>query len=125
MGQRPYKEYRAINGIVVRRSFGNLMTNYTLELVYENTSEQNVTAIWNHYHNFQNQNYRFFLPDTVFQGYSIASSAFLVLSPALGNRMQNPSGIRWYYAEPPVIESVVKSLSNVTVKLIGELDIVF
>ena len=39
----------------------------------------------------------------------------------LQNKTIYASGIEWLYAEPPSISSVIKDISTVTVKLVGEM----
>jgi hypothetical protein len=40
LGQYPVKTYRAMSGAVVRRSFGNKAFGYTLDLQFENVTEE-------------------------------------------------------------------------------------
>ena len=118
MGELPIKEYRALNGAIVRRAFGNRRFGYQLSLSFDNISETVLSELWDHYHNNQTVN-GFFIPDSVFSGYgskeaSDKNASFI----ARANRM---STIVWYYAEPPQIESVSTSYSTVQVSLVGEL----
>jgi hypothetical protein len=119
MGQAPVKEYRALNGVVVRRSFGNKRFAYLLNLTFENIPESSLALLWDHYHNNQNLQNGFSLPDEVFNGYSTDSE--LGLPIGFKSRINRMSDIVWFYAEPPNIESVVVSYSTVTVSLSGEL----
>jgi hypothetical protein len=118
MGQAPIKEYRALNGAIVRRSFGNQRFGYQLSLSFENISEQALSSIWDHYHDNQSMK-GFSLPDSIFSGYGsknavATASNFITRANRLGH-------IIWYYAEPPQIEGVAVSYSTVQVSLIGEL----
>lgn len=118
MGELPIKEYRALNGAIVRRAFGNRRFGYQLSLSFDNISEAILSQLWDHYHNNQTVN-GFSIPDSVFSGYgskeaSDTNASFI----ARANRM---STIVWYYAEPPQIESVSTSYSTVQVSLVGEL----
>lgn len=118
MGQLPIKEYRALNGVVVRRSFGNKRFGYQLSLVFEGINEQVVSSIWDHYHNNQTVN-GFSIPDSIFSGYGARYAADTNQSFILrANRMGH---IAWLYAEPPSIESISTSYSTVQVNLIGEM----
>lgn len=118
MGQAPIKEYRALNGAIVRRSFGNKRFGYQLSLSFENISEQVVSNIWDHYHDNQSMK-GFSLPDSIFSGYGSKSAVETASNfIARANRLDY---IIWYYAEPPQIESVSTSYSTVQVSLIGEL----
>lgn len=123
MAEPAYKEYRALNGVVVRRNFGNRMGNYILELVYENTKEENVIAIWEHYHSSSNQQNRFplnFFSLNIVTG-SSTGNIFAGMTSRLSSKL-NLSYIRWFYMEPPNIEAKERGRSTVTVKLVGELN---
>lgn len=126
MAEPARKEYRALNGVVVRRNFGNLMGNYLLDLVFENITETNVILIWDHYHNANNQQNRFELqlglvgpvldplaPDRF--------GTFAGMSSSLSSKL-NLTYIKWFYVEPPSVEANERGLSTVTVKLVGELN---
>lgn len=118
MGQLPIKEYRALNGAIVKRSFGNQRFAYQLSLSFDNIPETSLSSLWDHYHD--NQTVKgFSLPDEVFSGYGAQYASdrgqdFILRA----NRMDN---IIWYYAEPPQIESVSTSYSTVQISLVGEL----
>jgi hypothetical protein len=111
LGQYPIKTYRAMSGVTVRRSFGNRAFGYTLDLQFNNVPEATVNAIIDHYNGQGGGTLGFALPSTVFAGYS----------STLQDEVQTPTGIEWLYADPPSISSVLKDLSNVTVKLVGEM----
>ena len=118
MGQLPIKEYRALNGAMVRRAFGNRRFGYQLSLSFDNINEIALCQLWDHYHNNQTVS-GFTIPDTVFSGYGSQEA-----SEKGANFIARASGITsiaWYYAEPPQIESVSTSYSTVQVSLIGEL----
>lgn len=111
MGEYPVKTYRALSGKTVRRSFGNRPFGFTLELDFENVAESTVQAVINHYNTQQGQTIGFGLPDAVFAGLSAATIALI----------KAPSQTLWFYVEPPAIEAVYRSISNVSVSLIGDL----
>jgi hypothetical protein len=119
MGQQPIKEYRALNGAVVRRSFGNQRFAYLLNLTFENIPEKPLTLLWNHYHDNRNLQNGFALPEIIFNGYSTDEQ--IGRPEGFKSRMDNLTNIIWFYIEPPQIESVVLSYSTVQVRLSGEL----
>jgi hypothetical protein len=119
MGQAPIKQYQTLNGVVVRRSFGNVRFNYELSLSFNNANEEIVAQLWDHYHDNQTLQKGFSIPDEVFSGYSTNES--LPTPVGLISRMNRMSEIVWHYAEPPQIESVALSYSNVQIKIIGQL----
>lgn len=111
LGQYPVKTYRAMSGAVVRRSFGNKAFGYTLDLEFANIPEATVNTIIDHYNGQQGGTLGFAIDAAVFAGYTVT----------LQGKVRNPSGIEWLYAEPPGISSVIKDISTVTVKLVGEM----
>lgn len=121
MAEPARKEYRALNGVVVRRNFGNLMGNYLLDLVFENITETNVILIWDHYHNANNQQNRFQLQFDPSLSPLAGFGTFAGMSSSLSSKL-NLTYIKWFYVEPPNIEANERGLSTVTVKLIGELN---
>lgn len=119
MGQPPIKEYRALNGVVVRRSFGNQRFSYELTLSFNNIPEKSLSQIWNHYHDNLNIKNGFNLPSAIFSGYR--TNEAIGRDEGFLSRMQALTNIKWHYAQPPQIESVYGSLSTVQVVLFGEL----
>jgi len=111
LGQYPVKTYRAMSGAVVRRSFGNKAFGYTLDLEFANVPEATVNTIIDHYNGQQGGTLGFAIAPFVFAGYTVT----------LQGKVRNPSGIEWLYAEPPSVSSVIKGISTVTVKLVGEM----
>ena len=111
LGQYPVKTYRAMSGAVVRRSFGNKAFGYMLDLEFANVSEATVNTIIDHYNGQQGGTLGFAIDGTVFLGYTVA----------LQTKAFYPSGIEWLYAEPPSVSTVIKDISTVTVKLVGEM----
>jgi hypothetical protein len=119
MGQAPIKEYRALNGAIVRRSFGNKRFGYVVELTFQNIAEASVSLIWDHYHDNQNLQNGFAIPDSILSGYS--TNEAIGRPEGLISRVNRMSNIAWFYIEPPSIESTGRSRSTVQVRLAGEL----
>lgn len=119
MGEPPIKLYRSLNGTVVRRSFGNKLANYQVELKFNGVSESKLAQFWDHYHDTRNLNNGFSLPDIVFKGYR--TNAKIGRNEGFVDRINRMNSIEWYYAEPPSIESISTSFSNVSITLVGEL----
>ena len=111
LGQYPVKTYRAMSGAVVRRSFGNKPFGVTLDLEFANVPEATVNTIIDHYNTQQGGTLGFTLPFESLPGYSDTLRAKVI----------NSVNIEWLYAEPPSISSVIKDISTVTVKLVGEM----
>jgi hypothetical protein len=119
LGEAPIKSYRALNGVVVRRSFGNRFFRYGLDLTFDNITEQSLALIWDHYHDTVNLRDGFALPDAIFSGYS--TNERLGSNIGFISRANRMNSIIWFYEGPPQVQSVVTSYSTVSVKLIGEL----
>jgi len=111
-GNYPSKEYRSLSGVVAKRSFGNRATGYALEVEFANISENDMRSILNHYEGENGTLNSFTLPTTLTAGYGTAASNDL---------LEPNAAIRWFYAEPPQIQSVLRDLSTVRVRFIGEL----
>lgn len=130
MGEVPIKTYRALNGAVVRRAFGNLRYNYELTLTFQNVKEKDVSAIWIHYQDNFNALNGFNLPATIFSGYNTDTATrpnegFLSRIAGVATITGVSSGtppIKWYYTQPPQIESVYRDISTVQVQLSGNLN---
>lgn len=115
MGEYPVKTYRALSGKVVRRSFGNRPFGATLDLSFENISEDSLALLYDHYHAQQGTTTGFTIPNETLAG--------LTTSSTLGTQLKQGgpySGLSWFYAEVPSIESVYRGLSSVSVKLVAE-----
>lgn len=123
MGELPVKTYRALSGVTVRRVFGNKQLGYTLTLEYKNIADSGgellrgtgrAVDIIDHYNDVSTTLGTFELPDKVFAG----------MTDRLESKIQQPySNLRWRYAEPPTIKSVIEGVSTVSVKLVGEIKV--
>ena len=111
LGQFPVKTYRAMSGVVLRRSFGNKPFGYTLDLEFANVPEATVNLIIDHYNTQGGGTLGFVIPTAVFQGYT----------STLQGKVRTAAGIEWLYSEPPSVSSVIKGISSVTVRLVGEI----
>lgn len=120
MGEVPIKTYRALNGAVVRRTFGNLRFNYELTLTFQNIKEKDVSLIWDHYHDNLNAVNGFDLPSSIFTGYN--TNATIGRNEGFLSRIQALTAVKWYYTQPPRIESVYLGVSTVQVQLSGNLN---
>jgi hypothetical protein len=112
LGDYPVKTYRALNGAIVKRTFGNKMFGFELQIDYINIKDDSTKKILDHYTTAQGTLDSFSLPAELFA--DMAST----LSPAINT----PSGVKWRYAEAPSVDHVYKGISNVAVSFIGDLD---
>jgi hypothetical protein len=112
-GQFPTKSYTALNGAVIKRSFGNRAYGHTLDLEFANVSENVVATIFDHYEEQQGSTLGFDIPNPLLRGYE----------DKLVDRMKSPSGTQWFYVEPPSVESGPVGLSTLRLRLITELKV--
>jgi hypothetical protein len=110
-GEYPIKSYRSISGAVIKRAFGNRAFNYSLQLEFANVSDAIVSVIFDHYHGQGGPLNGFRIPDTLLSGMDLD----------LIERLQQPTGILWFYEAAPEVQSVPPDLNTVSFSLIGEL----
>ena len=114
-GAYPTKAYRSLSGATSKRSYGNKSFGYELRLVFENIDDASTLLILKHYNLTSGGFSRFQLPASVFSG--MDEDLRRLVTEDLPNAA--PS-IRWEYAGPPEVESVISGRSTVQVTLIGE-----
>ena len=110
LGAFPTKIYRSLSGATAKRSYGNKPFGYELQLVFSNIDDASTSLILQHYNNTFGGFSRFQLPASVFSG----------MTDDLRNLAQESSAIRWEYAGPPEVESIIGGRSTVQLTLIGE-----
>ena len=110
LGAFPTKIYRSLSGATTRRSYGNKAFGYELQLVFSNIDDASTSLILQHYNDTFGGFSRFQLPLSVFSG----------MTDDLRNLAQESSAIRWEYASPPEVESIITGRSTVQLTLIGE-----
>lgn len=111
-GQFPYKIYRGLSGTTVKRVFGNRSFGHTMEMQFNGLKDDKVKEILDHYYGQGGGVNRFALSDDSLAG----------IGSDLQSIVKAPLNISWEYAEPPSIETVFTGVSNVTVRLVGELN---
>lgn len=111
-GVYPQREYRSLNGFVVKRTFGNKPYGAKLQLEYQNVPDATAVTLLNHYQSETANNTRFTLSTNVTAGMS-ASLATLASASA--------DNLRWEYAQPPEVTSVRPGFSTVRILLNGEI----
>ena len=113
-GSYPKNEFRALNGAVTFLQYGNRRSESDLSLDFSNITDQRTAEILGNYEQQSvGDNWVTF---TALDGLAGAGSE---LAAYLGETI---SGLRWRYAEPPQVRSVVPGRSSVTVKMKGYLD---
>lgn len=109
-GNFPVREYKALSGKEIRIRYGNVRTESTLDLTYENISDAQAGLFLSHYASLNGTFSTFPIVSThaVFSGWRGAAG---LLNAA--------AGTAWRYAEPPQVESVYNGISTVRVQLIA------
>ena len=107
-GDFPIKQYKALSGAEIRIRYGNLRTEATMDLTFENIRDTDAAGFMSHYNETQGTFLTFGLPGSVFSGWGASSSL-----------INAPSGAAWRYDGPPQITSVYPGRSTVQVKLIA------
>lgn len=111
LGDYPIKVYRAMSGVIAKRSFGNRATGYQLELEFQNIKQTDLDLILSHY----------LAQQGTFEGFTLPNSLVAGYTSVVGDKIIKPASIQWFYAEAPDVRSVLKNISTVRVQLIGEL----
>ena len=111
-GVYPQREYRALSGAVIKRTFGNSPYGARLDLEYQNVPDSTAVTLLNHYRSETAANTRFVLSANVTAG---MSSSLVPLAAATSD------ALRWEYAEPPQVSSVRPGYSTVRVSLKAEI----
>lgn len=107
-GDWPVKRYNALSGAEVRIRYGNLRTEATLDMTFENITDANANLFLTHYQETQGTFLTFALAGAVFNGWGSSTSA-----------INAPTGAAWRYDGPPQITNVYPGRSTVQVKLIA------
>ena len=111
-GDYPQQRYRTLSGAVWKRSFGNTRVGMTLDLTFRAIGDDKTKLILDHYELSAGTLGRF----PIHENYLYAG-----MTTDLRSSVRIPSNSLWAYAEPSDVESVYRYLSDVTVKLVGEI----
>lgn len=112
-GQFPQTEFRSQNGTLTILRYGNRRVDSTLSLEFRNITDDKVALIIQNYEavNSRDNNVTF----TQSTGASGASNAYANFI------RENGTGLRWRYAGPPQVTSVVKDRCTVVCEFVGNL----
>ena len=114
-GEYPQTQFQAQNGAVSVIRFSNRRVNSSLELGFNNITDDQAALILGHYENVNSDwDYATFTDSTGAIGASDNLAAYL--------RETGGSGLRWRYAGPPSVSSVRPGRSSVSCSFIGILD---
>lgn len=111
-GIYPQRTYRALSGVVTKRTFGNSPSQATLDMTFENVVDSTATAIVNHYRSQTAINKRFQLSAITMGG--MDSGLVSIADGTIDN-------LRFEYKDPPSVQSVRPGRSSISVSLVGEI----
>lgn len=114
-GAIPQTAFKALNGATTTIRYGNRRSDSELKLTFQNISDANAATLLALYE--QTAVSDDWITFTAADGAAGAS-------PELANYLREVggSGLRWRFAEPPSVDSVVPGRSSVQCSLIGQLD---
>lgn len=110
-GNYPIKTFTAQSGAEVRILYGNKRNGMTLDLSYENITDQQADDFVVHYDDMKGEYSTFSLPTELLAGWSGDTTAITATN----------IGVQWRYAETPSINNVQAGRSSVQIKLVGVL----
>lgn len=111
-GIYPQRTYRALSGVVTKRTFGNAPSQSTLDMTFENIADSTAAAIVNHYRSQTAINRRFQVTATTMGG--VIAGLTAIANGTIDN-------LRFEYKDPPSVQSVRPGLSTINVALVGEI----
>ena len=109
----PTKAFVSQAGTTTRRLYGSLPSQADLQLTYRNITDDQASAILQHYQDLKGPMGKADLPSETWFGSSTELSKQLDVS--------DYSDVDWYFAAAPTVDSVFPGVSTVQVRLIGEI----
>jgi len=114
-GDFPQTEFRAQNGALTVVRFGNRRTDAELQLGFKNITDDEAAQVLANYEAVNSEwDYVTFATNTGAVGAGSALANYI--------REVGGSGLRWRYAEPPKVSSVVPGRSSVDCRFVAVLD---
>lgn len=110
-GDYPIKTFKAQSGAEVRILYGSKRSGMTIDLSYDNITDQQADDFIAHYDEVKGIFITFTLPTQLVSGWKGDAAALTASS----------SGIQWRYAEAPSITNNRPGYSSVEVRLVGVL----
>lgn len=129
-GNWPVKTFRSQAGTEVRLLYGNRRTGMTLQLTYQNITDENAQLFLDHYDEVRGSFGTFNIRDATGAGgvwraragWRPNGSPTQAATEAEANAITLVgTGNMWRYAEPPAVQNVQRGISTVSVKLVGVL----
>ena len=109
----PTKAFVSQAGTTTRRLYGSKPAQADLQLTYRNITDNQASAIVEHYQSLKGPMVKAALPSETWEG----------ASPNLRKQfdVSDYADVDWYFASAPTVDSVFPGVSTVQVKLIGEI----
>ena len=102
------------SGATTRRLWGSRPVQAELSMTYRNVTDDQAAAIVGHYDDCKGPITKASLPDATWDGASSDLRKYIELN-------EYGTGIDWYFAAAPTVDSIFPGVSTVQVKLIGEI----
>ena len=109
----PTKAFVSQAGTTTRRLYGSKPAQADLQLTYRNVTDDQASAILDHYQSLKGPMAKAVLPPETWFGSSTKLSKQLDVS--------DYSNVDWYFAAAPAVDSIFPGVSTVQVRLIGEI----
>ena len=109
----PTKAFVSQAGTTTRRLYGNKPAQADLQLTYRNVTDDQASAILEHYQSLKGPMNKAVLPSETWDGASTSLSNQIDIS--------DYADIDWYFAAAPIVDNVFPGISTVQVKFIGEI----
>lgn len=111
-GDWPVAKFQSQNGSEARILYGNRRVGHTLSLEYQNITDAQAESFFTDYKAQQGTFKTFALPQPITnnagKGWGGATNFF-----------QAGNGVKWRYAEPPVMNQIYPGVSTVRIKLVA------
>ena len=117
-GSFPVKKFQAQNGAELKILYGDRITSRTLRLTYNNINDKKAEEFMEHYikqhGTFKSFTFNANISNGVFAGWTGGLETI-----NQDGALSDPKTVKWAYASAPVIRSVYRGLSNLTVELVA------
>lgn len=114
-GTYPQTEFKALNGATTILRYGNRRVDSELNLTFQNTTDANAASVLALYEQVTvADNWVTFTANDGAVGASASLATYIQESGG--------SGLRWRFAEPPSVTSVMPGVSTVQCRFVGRLD---
>ena len=119
-GTFPVKSFQAQNGAELKILYGNRIARRTLKLAYQNINDKNTQKFLEHYWAMQGTFKSFYFRDSgrdgIYAGWTGDRSGISGDGTA---DVGESNELKWSYASEPVVTSVYKGLSTISVELVA------